>query len=181
MKRARFWGATLAAVVALGVSAGVGAQGPVEPIEPEERETANVEVTVWRGVSTGALYLSTRPAGGRWRTENTALDMSARSRSGRFHQSNAITVTVPLAGGGTANIEVTVWQNVSNPSRLYLSTRPAGGTWHTEDTALDMSALSVSGRFHQSNAVTVAVPLPESVAPAEPRDDDSPDTGRICR
>ena len=94
--------------------------------------------------------------------------MSARSRSGRFNQSNAITVAVSLVGGGAANVEVTVWRSISNPALLYLSTRSEGGRWHTEDTALDMSARSRSGRFNQSNPVTVAVPLPASEAPAEP-------------
>ena len=52
-----------------------------------------------------------------------------------------------------ATVEVKVWRRVSNPSLLYLSTRPEGGGWRTEDTALDTSALSSSGRFHQSNAI----------------------------
>ena len=143
-------------------------EGPTEPTGPVEPATVNVEVTVWRSVSNPSLlYLSTRPEGGRWRTRNTALDMSSRSRSGRFHQSNAVIVPVSLASGGAANVEVTVWRSVSNPSLLYLSTRPQDGTWHTEDTALDMSGRSASGRFHQSNAVTVAVPLPGSEAPPE--------------
>lgn len=143
-------------------------EGPTEPTGPVEPATVNVEVTVWRSVSNPSLlYLSTRPEGGRWRTRNTALDMSSRSRSGRFHQSNAVIVPVSLASGGAANVEVTVWRSVSNPSLLYLSTRPQDGTWHTEDTALDMSGRSASGRFHQSNAVTVAVPLPGSEAQPE--------------
>lgn len=57
----------------------------------------------------------------------------------------------------TANVEVTVWQRVSDGS-LYLSTRPEGGRWSTSD-AIDMSALSRSGRFRQGSAITVAVPV----------------------
>ena len=91
-----------------------------------------------------------------------ALDMSRLSTSGSFHQSNAILVAVPLAGGGTATVEVTVWRRVSNPSLLYLSTRPEGGSWQTQDRALDMSRLSGSGLFHQSSAVLVEVPLPDT-------------------
>ena len=153
----------LASLLGLSVLAGVAAQ--------TEPATATVEVTVWRRVSNPSLlYLSTRPEGGNWRTVNTALDMSALSSSGRFHQSNAITVDVPLADGGTATVEVTVWRRVSNPSLLYLSTRPAGGNWRTVNTALDMSALSSSGRFHQSNAVTVDVPLPDAPSTTPPTD-----------
>ena len=141
-------------VVTTGALAQSGPDGPT---------TAAVDVTVWRSVSDPSLlYVSTRPEGGRWRTLNTALDMSALSSSGNFHQSNAVRVAVPLTGGGTANVDVTVWRSVSDPSLLYVSTRPEGGRWRTLNTALDMSALSSSGNFHQSNAVRVEVPLGES-------------------
>ncbi|MCY3646729.1 MAG: hypothetical protein OXH07_07130 [Chloroflexi bacterium] len=139
---------------------GAGAQqGDAHP------ETVNVDVTVWRRVADPTqLYVSTRPEGGRWRTLNTPLDMSALSSSGSFHQSNAVRVRVPLEGGGTANVDVTVWRRVADPTQLYVSTRPEGGRWRTLNTRLDMSALSSSGNFHQSNAVRVAVsvsgPLP---------------------
>ena len=146
----------LGAVLALTAIAGVAAQE-----EPSPPETANVEVTVWRNVANPSLlYVSTRPEGGSWRTLNVALDMSGLSRSGNFHQSNAVRVRVPLEAGGTANVDVTVWRRVSDPSLLYVSTRPEGGAWRTLNTALDMSGLSRSGNFHQSNAVLVAVPLP---------------------
>ena len=159
----------LTGLLALSLLATVSAQA--EPVDPA---TADVEVTVWRRVSNPSLlYLSTRPEGGNWRTENTALDMSALSTSGRFHQSNAILVAVSLAGGGTATVEVTVWRRVSNPSLLYLSTRPEGGRWRTENAALDMSALSTSGRFHQSNAVLVTVTLPDAPPVATPPTDRS--------
>ena len=148
-------------VAALVAVEGVAAQGPAEPA------AANVEVTVWRRISNPLqLYVSTRPEGGSWRTLNTALDMSRRSDSGLFHRSNAVSVRVPLGGTSGANVEVTVWRRISNPAQLYVSTRPEGGSWRTLNTALDMSALSSTGRFHQSNAVLVSVPLPEAPAPA---------------
>ena len=129
---------------------------------PPEPRTAGVEVTVWRRVSNPSLlYVSTRPEGGSWRTLNTALDMSALSRTRTFHQSNAVLVEVPLDNGDTVTVEVTVWRRVSNPSLLYVSTRPQGGSWRTLNTALDMSALSRTRTFHQSNAVRVDVPLPD--------------------
>ena len=158
MTRLRLWGiAVVVAVVALAGIAGVAAQGG-----PEEPQAAAVEVTVWRRVSNPSLlYVSTRPEGGSWRTLNTALDMSQRSDSGRFHQSNAIVVQVRLDDGTTVGVEVTVWRRISNPSLLYVSTRPEGGSWRTLNTALDMSQRSDSGRFHQSNAVLVDVPLPD--------------------
>ena len=154
----------VAAVVALGAVGGVSAQ-----TGPEEPQAAGVEVTVWRRVANPSLlYVSTRPEGGSWRTLNTALDMSQRSDSGRFHQSNAIVVQVRLDDGTTVGVEVTVWRGISNPSLLYVSTRPEGGSWRTLNTALDMSQRSDSGRFHQSNAVLVDVPLPEPEPELEP-------------
>ena len=124
-------------------------------------DTATVEVTVWRSVSNPALlYVSTRPEGGDWLTLNTPLDMSGLSKSRRFHQSNAVRVAVALAGDATATVEVTVWRRISNPALLYVSTRPEGGDWLTLNTPLDMSGLSKSRRFHQSNAVRVTVSLP---------------------
>ena len=92
-----------------------------------EPATAGVEVTVWRRISDPTLlYVSTRPEGGRWRTVNTALDMSMESRSGRFHQSNAVLVEVPLPTttytGTFGAIEYTIvlehgWNlTVENPS-----------------------------------------------------------------
>ncbi len=168
MRSARLWGLALAALLAAGAAA-VSAQDPAEPVDPD---LASVEVTLWRSVADpSVLYLSTRPQGGSWRTEQAPLDMSRLSRSGRFHQSNAITVTVTLTNGDRVNVEVTVWRSVADPSVLYLSTRPQGGSWRTEQAPLDMSRLSRSGRFHQSNAITVDVPLPEPNEPAAPGGD----------
>ncbi|MCY3887903.1 MAG: hypothetical protein OXG19_09445 [Chloroflexi bacterium] len=151
----------IALLIALGVaeSPGVRAQSGAGAAT-----TTAVEVTVWRSISDPAqLYVSTRPAGGRWRTLNTPLDLSMRSASGRFHQSNAVRVAVPLGRGVTATVEVTVWRSVADPALLYISTRPAGGRWRTLDTPLDLSMRSASGRFHQSSAVRVAVPVPDLV------------------
>lgn len=58
----------------------------------------------------------------------------------------------------TANVEVTVWQRVSDGA-LYLSTRPEGGSWTTHQEALDMSQFSRTRRFRQGSAITVAVPV----------------------
>ena len=167
MKRARLWGiAIVAAVVALSATGDVWAQGG-----PQPPQSATVEVTVWRSVSNPSrLYVSTRPEGGRWRTLNTALDMEVAEASPKFHQSNAVLVEVLLGDGATVTVEVTVWRSVSNPSRLYVSTRPEGGRWRTLNTALDMKVAEASPKFHQSNAVLVEVPLPDSppTTPTEP-------------
>ena len=132
---------------------------------PGEEARAAVEVTVWRSVThPKLLFVSTRPDGGRWRTLDTPLDMSARSSSDEFHQSNAVPVVTPLPGGVTANVEVAVWRDVSNPALLYVGGRLEGGSWRRLDTPVDMSALSRSGRFHQSRAILIELAAP----PIEP-------------
>ena len=126
---------------------------------PEQR-IATVHVAVWRNVANPAqLYLSTRPEGGAWTTHNDVLDMSLLSDSGNFHRSNLKEVDVELADGSIATVEVAVWRRISDPTRLFLSTRPADGTWTTHNDVLDMSLLSDSGNFHRSNLKEVDVEI----------------------
>lgn len=81
------------------------------------------------------------------------------------------TVGALAAAQTTANVQVRVWQRVSDGS-LYLSTSPESGAWTTHNEALDMSELSSTGKFRQSSVVTVAVPvdvdIPEPVSPGAP-------------
>ena len=150
---------TRLAGVLLCVLALTGSASVAQAQEPEpEKATVVVDVTVWRSVANpDNLYVSTRPEGGDWKTENTALDMSGLSRNRRFHQSNAVRVEVPLGGGEAAFVYVTVWRSIANPANLYVSTRAEGGSWRTNNTVLDMSALSGSRDYRQSNAVRVGV------------------------
>ena len=41
---------------------------------------------------------------------------------------------VMAQSGNTANVEVRVWQRVSDASSLYISARPEGGSWRTLGT-----------------------------------------------
>ena len=59
-------------------------------------ESVNIDVTVWRSVRTGSIFVSTRPEGDRWTTHNTAIDLSNLSSSGRFYQGLPVTVEVDL-------------------------------------------------------------------------------------
>ena len=124
---------------------------------------ATVEVRVWQGVSNAHnLHISARPEGGSWRTLGTIpLDMSGLSRRGTFTYGD-ITVTVPLdgePGPAQVNVEVRVWQSVSDALDLYISARPEGGSWGTLGTIpLDMSGLNSRGTFRYSD-IDVAVPL----------------------
>ncbi len=173
MKHARLWGIALVVAVAALVATGEAwaQEGPQPP------QSATVEVTVWRSVSNPSLlYVSTRPEGGGWRTLNTALHMTVSEASPKFHQSNAVLVEVLLGDGATVTVEVTVWRRISNPTLLYVSTRPEGGRWRTLNTALHMTVSEASPKFHQSNVVLVEVPVPVPVPAA---DEESP--ARVCR
>lgn len=57
-----------------------------------------------------------------------------------------------------AAVEVRVWRNVVDPSRIHLSTRPAEGRWTTHEDRLVFER-SDSGNWDQSDFVTVSVPI----------------------
>ena len=60
--------------------------------------------------------------------------------------------------GVTANVEVRVWQRVSDANALYISARPEGGSWRTLGTIpIDMDGLSGS-RAYRYGDITVTVP-----------------------
>ena len=69
----------------------------------------------------------------------------------------------------TADVEVRVWESTSDPTRNYISARPAGGSWSTLGTIPlgrgEASAYETTsnGRFRYSD-ITLAVPLPEGAS-----------------
>ena len=127
-------------------------------LAPEAPESVNVDVTVWRSVRTGSIFVSTRPEGASWTTHNTPVDLSALSGSGSFYQGSPIPITVNLGGGTTVNIDVTVWRSVRTDS-IFVSTRPQGASWTTHNTPVDLSQLSSSGSFYQGSPISVEVDL----------------------
>ncbi len=80
-----------------------------------------------------------------------------------------LSVAVGVAQQGrTADIEVRVWQSISDSENLHISARPAGGSWSDLGTLpLDMSGISGSGRYRYGD-ITVSVSLPEAPAPPTP-------------
>ncbi len=121
----------------------------------------DVEVTVWRALDGGELYVGAREAGGLWRRHPAALDMSATSASGRFHRSQAVSLTVPVTGFGEVVVEAVVWRSVADPSRLHLSVRREGRgeRWRTVNEPLAMRAYEPHEwqRYERADAVTVLV------------------------
>ena len=73
-----------AVIAAIAIGSAVGAFAATRTVET----TANVEVRVWRRISDGELFLSTRPTGGEWATSDAPLNMTALSNSGRFQLSS---------------------------------------------------------------------------------------------
>ena len=155
MKLVRLVGLAVIAMIAMPVAATVTAQdGP----------SATVEVRVWQDVGDElAIYISARPAGGSWRTLGTIplpLDDGVSS-SGRFRYGD-IAIDVPLPGQtSAATVEVRVWQDVNDSAGIYVSARPADGSWRTLGTIplpLD-DGVSSSGRFRYGD-ISLDVPLP---------------------
>ena len=63
-------------------------------------------------------------------------------------------------GVGAATVEVRVWQNVDDERDLYVSARPAGGSWRTLGTvALALDGLTASGSYRYGD-IALALPLP---------------------
>lgn len=94
-----------------------------------------------------------------------------RSAKNRVIATLAALLALSLIGGlafaqsqRSPGVEVVVWQDAADGSRLYLSTRAEGGQWRTDDAPLELSP-SASGRFLRSGIVTIEAPAPPAVAP----------------
>ena len=142
---------TLIAIIALG--------GAFTTAVARDTTEATVEMRVWQAVSDPLrVYLSARPAGGEW-GETERLPMDETNRRETFLYTDRI---VPVPGaGGTAGVDVRVWQAVSDPLRVYLSARPSGGEWgETERLAMDETN---RGKTFLYTDRIVVVPLPEAL------------------
>ena len=82
-----------ALIAAIAIGGALGAFAATRTIET----TANVEVRVWKRISDGELFLSTRPPQGEWTTHDAPLNMSELSRSGRFQLSSIVTAAIPVS------------------------------------------------------------------------------------
>ena len=156
--------------VPLGVIAALILAAALAPgNEAAAQSTARVEVRVWQSVSDDrGIYVSARPAGGSWAALGTIpLDLDGLSSS-RAYRYGDIAIDAPLSGepdAPRATVEVRVWQKIADERALYVSARPAGGSWATLGTIpLDMSGLSGS-RAYRYGDIAVDVPLGNEPAP----------------
>ena len=138
----------------------------------QEQQEAVVEVRVWQDVGDElSIYISARPRGGSWGTLGTiALPLDdGKSGSGQYRYGD-ISLDVPLGTSGSTTVEVRVWQDVEDSSRIYVSARPAGGDWRVlGTTALPLDdGLSSTGRYRYGDlSVSVAVRSPVVQVPGE--------------
>lgn len=83
-----------ALIAAIAIGGALGAFAATRTVDT----TASVDVRVWRRISDGELFISTRPHDAEeWNTLDEPLDMTGLSRSGHFQLSNAVTVDVPVS------------------------------------------------------------------------------------
>ena len=157
------------AAIALTLS-GYFATAPLAPsrtlaIEPNEQPAqAVVQVRIWQDVNDPFwLAVVARAENGRW--QEVALLDEGRSASGRYYTLEVAT-TVPLPGA-RATVEARVWQDVSDPHRIFLAARQEGGDWRDFGTvrlSLD-DGLSVGGRYRYGDAAVTVVPVGSPLPP----------------
>ena len=147
----------MAALLALAAVGGVGAQ-------EETARTARVEVRVWQDVGNELdIRISARPATGSWRTLGIIplpLD-DGLSETGRYRYGDITLAPALPDQARTADVDVRIWQDVSRSGLLYVSARPAGGSWGVRGTVrlpLD-DGHSASGQFRYGD-IFLDVPLP---------------------
>ena len=109
------------------------------------------------------VFLSARAEGGNWGHDRLLL-LEETNKRGTYRYSDR-TAAIPV-GDLTAYVNLRVWQRVSDPLRVYLSARPAGGTWGaTERLSMDKTDDDGSLRYSDRTLVVpTPVPLDEDVA-----------------
>ena len=120
--------------------------------DAQSADATDVDVRVWQRVTEDSrLAVSVRPEGRTWADLGTIpLDMGGETSNGRWRYGDV----------ATAGVEVRVWQRVTNYRSLFISARPAGGSWADLGTIpLDMSGETSNGRWRYGD-ITLAVPPP---------------------
>lgn len=116
-----------------------------------QSQTQQVDIRVWQGTSNpGVLAVNVRPEGSAWADFDAVLPEMAEPRGRGRHRHGLVSV---------AGVDVWVWQRVSDLRILYISVRPAGGSWAGVDPIrVDADRPSRSGRSHFGD-VTVTLPV----------------------
>ncbi len=150
--------AIVAVAAVLTLASAVSAEG-VEYGPP----SARVEIRVWQGVGDELdIRVSARPADGSWRTLGTiplALD-DGLSSSGQYRYGDITLSTLLTGSASSATVEVRIWQDVDDSGAVFVSARPAGGSWRTLGTVrlLLGDGFSSDGRYRFGD-IGLEVPL----------------------
>ena len=162
--RTRFLIPAVALLAMLAAAIPAFAQEEADDDAPPPSHSA--ELRVWQSIADplDGLWVSARAdEDARWTT--TALNIAMREGGG-WRIAN---LTVDALDG---ELDVRVWQDPSDLRELWLSARPAGGSWEEHGTKrLDLDARSRSGRYRYDDlAVALEWPDAEPPAPGESRD-----------
>ena len=121
-----------------------------------------LEVRVWQGVENERdIHAGARPADGSWRTLGMIplpLDDGVSSAGYRYGNI-ALDVQVPSWEPPVA-VEVRVWQGVVRPGVIYISARPARGSWLALGTVRLLLDDGITSTGHRFGDISLEVPLP---------------------
>ena len=117
---------------------------------------------VWQDVEDERdIHVGARPADGSWRTLGMiplALDDGVSSTRCRYGN---ITLNVAVHNWETPGaVEVRVWQGVVRPGVIYISARPARGSWLTLGTVRLLLDDGISSTGHRFGDISLEVTLP---------------------
>lgn len=141
--------------------AAIAVGGTVTTAVAQDNTEATVQVRVWQSLEDAErLYVSARPASGSWATLGTIrlpLD-DGQSSDGRFIYGD-IRLDVPVADRPPVTVEVRVWQHSLRLERVYVSARPAFGSWATLGTIRLLLDDGETSSYRYGD-IRLGVPLP---------------------
>lgn len=148
--------------IALGVAVAAGAGATGAEAAGYGAGTLRLEVRVWQDVEDEQdIHVGARPADGSWRTLGMiplALDDGVSSTGYRYGDIT-LDVAVPSWEPPVA-VEVRVWQGVVRPGVIFISARPAGGSWLTLGTVRLLLDDGITSTGHRFGDIRIEVPLP---------------------
>ena len=173
-------------VAILGVAALLGVVGMAGG-EAQDADTAEVELRVLQSVhDDGFILVNAFAVGDSWdpqESRHVAL-IGGFSSSGRFRYGDTA-VEVALPNGAHAMVEARVWQHVEDGRTIFISARPANGSWK----AVGTRRLPLDHEYEdvRYGAIRLQVPVPGSNAAevcsagvAVPDPEDNPGLVRDC-
>ena len=148
--------------MALGVAVAAGAGATGAEAAGYGAGTLRLEVRVWQDVEDEQdIHVGARLADGSWRTLGMiplALDDGVSSTGYRYGDIT-LDVAVPSWEPPVA-VEVRVWQGVVHPGVIFISARPAGGSWLTLGTVRLLLDDGITSTGHRFGDISIEVPLP---------------------